>query len=151
MKKFRFTLDRIKQYRIQIEEMEKNDLAALRAELAELEEQAEEIRQEIYAKTEELRRLYRKGAYPNEISVANRYLTLKKQALEMKLGEIGEKEKEIENKLQDVIEATQEVKKMEKLEEHQLEEYKQAEQKENENFIEEFFGAKPNAEAQQNN
>lgn len=146
MKKFRFTLDRIKQYRIQIEEMEKNDLAALRADLAVLEEEAEEIKRDIYAKTEELRRLYRKGAYPNEISVANRYLTFKKQALEMKSGEIEEKKKEIENKLQEVIEATQEVKKMEKLEEHQLEEYKQAEQKENENFIEEFFGAKPNAE-----
>lgn len=147
MKKFRFTLDRIKQYRIQIEEMEKNDLSVLRAELAELEDQAEEIRRSIYAKTEELRRLYRKGAFPNEISVANRYLTFKKQSLEMKLGEIEEKNREIEKKLQDVIEATQEVKKMEKLEEHQLEEYKQAELKENENFIEEFFGAKPKAEA----
>lgn len=65
----------------------------------------------------------------------------------MKLGEIEEKNKQIEKKLQDVIEATQEVKKMEKLEEHQLEEYKQAELKENENFIEEFFGAKPKVEA----
>ncbi len=146
MKKFKFTLDRIKQYRIQIEEMEKNDLSALRAQLAELEDQAEEIKRSIYAKTEELRRLYRKGAYPNEISVANRFLTFKKQALEMKMGEIEEKNKEIEKKLQDVIEATKEVKKMEKLEEHQLEEYKQAELKENENFIEEFFGAKPNVE-----
>ncbi|MDE7281326.1 MAG: hypothetical protein K2N36_06270, partial [Ruminiclostridium sp.] len=62
MKKFRFTLDRIKQYRIQIEEMEKNDLSALRAELVDLERQAEEIRRSILAKSEELRRLYRKGA-----------------------------------------------------------------------------------------
>ncbi|HBH95806.1 MAG TPA: flagellar export protein FliJ [Ruminococcaceae bacterium] len=147
MKKFKFTLDRIKQYRIQIEEMEKNDLSALRAELSELEEQAEEIKDAIIAKSEELRRLYRKGAFPNEISVANRYLTYKKQLLEIKLGEIEEKNIQIEKKLQDVIEATQEVKKMEKLEEHQLEEYKQAELKESENFIEEFFGAKPNAEA----
>lgn len=143
MKKFKFTLDRIKQYRIQIEEMEKNDLASLRADLEELENQAEEIRREIYAKTEELRRLYRKGAYPNEISVANRFITFKKQALEMKIGEIEDKKKQIEDKLQEVLEATREVKKMEKLEEHQLEEYKQAELKENESFIEEFFGAKP--------
>lgn len=141
MKKFKFTLDRIKQYRIQIEEMEKNDLAALRAQLRQLEEQEAEIRRAIAAKSEELRRLYRKGAFPNEISVANRYLTFKKQELEMKMGEIEEKNKEIEKKLQEVVEATQEVKKMEKLEEHQLEEYKQQELKENENFIEEFFGA----------
>ena len=141
MKKFKFTLDRIKQYRIQIEEMEKNDLAALRAQLRELEEQEADIRKAIAAKSEELRRLYRRGAFPNEISVANRYLTFKKQELEMKRGEIEEKNKEIEKKLQEVIEATQEVKKMEKLEEHQLEEYKQQELKESENFIEEFFGA----------
>lgn len=141
MKKFKFTLDRIKQYRIQIEEMEKNDLAALRAQLRQLEEQETEIRRAIAAKSEELRRLYRKGAFPNEISVANRYLTFKKQELEMKRGEIEEKNKEIEKKLQEVIEATQEVKKMEKLEEHQLEEYKQQELKETESFIEEFFGA----------
>lgn len=141
MKKFKFTLDRIKQYRIQIEEMEKNDLAALRAQLRQLEEQEAEIRRAIAAKSEELRRLYRKGAFPNEISVANRYLTFKKQELEIKRGEIEEKNKEIEKKLQEVIEATQEVKKMEKLEEHQLEEYKEQELKENENFIEEFFGA----------
>lgn len=147
MKKFQFTLDRIKQYRIQIEEMEKNDLAALRAQLTELEKQELEICRAITAKSEELRRLYRKGAYPNEISVANRYLTFKKQELEIKRAEIGEKNKEIENKLQEVIEATQEVKKMEKLEEHQLEEYKQQELKENESFIEEFFGAGKQAAA----
>lgn len=141
MKKFQFTLDRIKQYRIQIEEMEKNDLSVLRAQLRQLEDREEEIRRDIAAKSEELRRLYRKGAFPNEISVANRYLTFKKQELEMKRAEIEEKKEEIEKKLQDVLEATKEVKKMEKLEEHQLEEYKQQEIKENENFIEEFFGA----------
>ncbi|MCM1297976.1 MAG: flagellar export protein FliJ [Firmicutes bacterium] len=140
MKKFQFTLDRIKQYRIQIEDMEKNDLAALRADLKQLQEQEQDIWRQILAKSEELRRLLRKGAFPNEISVANRYLTFKKQELEMKKGEIEDKKKEIENKLLDVMEATKEVKKLEKLEEHQLEEYKQMEVKENESFLEEFFG-----------
>lgn len=140
MKKFQFTLDRIKQYRIQLEEMEKNDLAALRAELSALQEEEEAIKKAIADKTEELRRIYRRGAYPNEISVANRYLTLRKQDLEMKRQEIAEKNREIEKKLEDVLEATKEVKKLEKLEEHQLEEYREQETKENENFLEEFFG-----------
>lgn len=140
MKKFQFTLDRIKQYRIQLEEMEKNDLAALRAELSVLQEEEEAIKKAIADKTEELRRIYRRGAYPNEISVANRYLTLRKQDLEMKRQEIAEKNREIEKKLEDVLEATKEVKKLEKLEEHQLEEYREQENKENENFLEEFFG-----------
>lgn len=140
MKKFQFTLDRIKQYRIQLEEMEKNDLAALRAELSVLQEEEDAIKKAIADKTEELRRIYRRGAYPNEISVANRYLTLRKQDLEMKRQEIAEKNREIEKKLEDVLEATKEVKKLEKLEEHQLEEYREQETKENENFLEEFFG-----------
>lgn len=141
MKKFQFTLDRIKQYRMQLEEMEKNDLAALRAELTDLLEEENRIKKAIAVKTEELRRIYRKGAYPNEISVANRFLTLRKQDLEMKQQEIADKNEEIEKKLQDVLEATREVKKLEKLEEHQLEEYKEMEIKENESFLEEFFGA----------
>ncbi|MBD5103870.1 MAG: flagellar export protein FliJ [Ruminococcaceae bacterium] len=140
MKKFQFTLDRIKQYRMQLEEMEKNDLAALRAELSVLREEEDAIKKSIADKTEELRRIYRRGAYPNEISVANRYLTLRKQDLEMKRQEITEKNRQIEKKLEDVLEATKEVKKLEKLEEHQLEEYREQETKENENFIEEFFG-----------
>ena len=56
----------------------------------------------------------------------------------MKRHQILMKEREIEAQLQVVIEATQEVSKLEKLEEHQIEEYKAAEQKENELFIEEF-------------
>ncbi|MCM1054997.1 MAG: hypothetical protein NC394_05660 [Bacteroides sp.] len=142
MKKFQFTLDRIKQYRIQLEEMEKNDLAALRAEMAALLDEEDAIKAAISDKSEELRRIYRRGAYPNEISVANRYLTLRKQDLEMKRQEIADKDREIEKKLEDVLEATKEVKKLEKLEEHQLEEYREQETKENESFIEEFFGGK---------
>lgn len=140
MKKFQFTLDRIKQYRMQIEEMEKNDLATLRAELVRLHEEESDIKRSIAAKSEELRRICRRGAYPNEITVANRYLTLRKQNLESKKAEIVNKNKEIEKKLEDVLEATKEVKKLEKLEEHQLEEYREKENKENESFIEEFFG-----------
>ena len=140
MKKFQFSLDRIKQYRMQVEEMEKNDLAALRAELALLREQEQDIIASIAAKTDELRKMFKKGVFPNEINVANRFLTSRKQDLEMKRQEIAAKNREIEKKLEEVLEATKEVKKLEKLEEHQLEEYRRLETKENENFLEEFFG-----------
>lgn len=56
----------------------------------------------------------------------------------MKRHQILMKEREIEAQLQTVIEATKEVSKLEKLEEHQIEEYRAAEQKETELFIEEF-------------
>ena len=140
MKKFQFSLDRIKQYRMQVEEMEKNDLAALRAELVQLHEEEKDILASIAAKTDELRKIFKKGAFPNEINIANRFLTARKQDLEMKRQEIADKNREIEKKLEEVLEATKEVKKLEKLEEHQLEEYRKLETKENENFLEEFFG-----------
>ena len=56
----------------------------------------------------------------------------------MKRHQILMKEREIERQLEAVVQATQEVSKLDKLEEHQLEEYRAAEQKETELFIEEF-------------
>ena len=56
----------------------------------------------------------------------------------MKRHQIMLKEREIERQLEVVVEATKEVSKLEKLEEQQIEEYKAAEQKETEAFIEEF-------------
>ena len=52
--------------------------------------------------------------------------------------EIERKENEIAHQLEAVMEASREVQKLEKLEEHQLEEYKELERKEQEQFIEEF-------------
>ena len=48
------------------------------------------------------------------------------------------KQREIETQLNNVVSATQEVSKLENLEEHQLEDYKMAVQKEEELFIDEF-------------
>ena len=48
------------------------------------------------------------------------------------------KQQEIEKQLGVVVEATKDVKTLEKLEEKQLEEYKMSANKENEQFIEEF-------------
>ena len=56
----------------------------------------------------------------------------------MKRHQILMQNRKIEAQLQNVIEATKEVSKLERLEEHQLEDYKAAEQKETEMFIEEF-------------
>lgn len=142
MKKFTFSLDRLKQYRSQVEEMEKNDLATLRAALSALKEQERAIVDAVDKKTDELRQMLQNGAFPNEINMANRFINTKKQELVLKRMEIASKQKEIDDKLEQVLEASKEVKKLEKLEEHQLEEYRKLETKENENFIEEFFGGK---------
>lgn len=138
MKKFEFTLARLKKYREQILETEKNTLSALRAELAELNAELERLLALIAAKNAELAELLSGGTNPVEISTRKRYISTLQQEVALKRHNIFLKEQEIENQLGVVVTATQEVSKLEKLEEHQLEDYAAEEQKENERFIEEF-------------
>ncbi len=138
MKKFVFTLERLKQYREQTLETEKGTLAELRGDMAKLEAELEDILAELERLNDELREIYSSGTTPTKISVHKRYISAKQQELHQTRHRILMKEREIEAQLQVVIDATQEVSKLEKLEEHQIEEYKAAELKENELFIEEF-------------
>ena len=138
MKKFVFTLERLKKYREQILETEKGTLSALRGQLAELTREAEELLALIELKNRELTELLAKGTNPVEISTRKRYISAKQQELAQTRQKISLKEQEIEKQMGVVVVATQEVSKMEKLEEHQLEAYNAEAQKENELFIEEF-------------
>lgn len=138
MKKFVFTLQRLKEYREQSLDTEKGTLAELRAELRQMEAELEKILEEIVRLNRELMELYEKGTTANDIAVHKRYINIKQQELHMKRHQILMQNRKIEAQLQAVIDATKEVSKLEKLEEHQLDDYKAAEQKETEMFIEEF-------------
>lgn len=138
MKKFVFTLERLKQYREQVLETEKGSLADLRGQLNRLQAELEGILEELARLNRELVEMYERGTTPLDISVHKRYIAAKQQELHMKRHQIMLKEREIERQLEVVVEATKEVSKLEKLEEQQIEEYKAAEQKETEAFIEEL-------------
>ncbi len=138
MKKFVFTLERLKQYREQVLETEKGSLADLRGQLNRFQAELEDILEELARLNRELVEMYERGTTPLDISVHKRYIAAKQQELHMKRHQIMLKEREIERQLEVVVEATKEVSKLEKLEEQQIEEYKAAEQKETEAFIEEF-------------
>ena len=138
MKKFVFTLQRLKEYRETTLDTEKGTLAELRAELQEMEAELEKILEDIARLNRELMELYRNGTTANDIAVHKRYINNKQQELHMKRHQILMQNRKIEQQLEVVIEATKEVSKLEKLEEHQLDDYKAAEQKETEMFIEEF-------------
>jgi len=138
LKKFVFTLERLKQYREQVLETEKGSLADLRGQLNRLQAELEDILEELARLNRELVEMYERGTTPLDISVHKRYIAAKQQELHMKRHQIMLKEREIERQLEVVVEATKEVSKLEKLEEQQIEEYKAAEQKETEAFIEEF-------------
>ncbi|MBR5088086.1 MAG: flagellar export protein FliJ [Ruminiclostridium sp.] len=138
MKKFVFTLQKLKEYREQTLDTEKGTLAELRAELRELEAELEHILEEIVKLNRDLSELYERGTTANDIAVHKRYINNKQQELHMKRHQILMQNRKIEAQLETVIDATKEVSKLERLEEHQIEEYKAAEQKETEQFIEEF-------------
>ena len=138
MKKFVFTLQRLKEYREQTLDTEKGTLAELRADLARLEEELEGILEELAALNRRLLVMYAEGTTASDISLHKRYIMAKQQELHQKRHQILMKNRQIERQLQVVLDATMEVSKLERLEEHQIEEYKAAEQKENELFIEEF-------------
>jgi len=138
MKKFRFTLDKLKKYREQILEAEKNTLGILRRELRELNAELDGLIKLVDFKSDELEYIMLKGITPADLASRKRFITVKQQEIHQTRHSIQCKEEEIEAQLNVVVEATREVATLEKLEERQLEEYKMQDLKEQERFIEEF-------------
>lgn len=138
MKKFQFTLQKLMDFREQELDRQKNTLSALRGELVKIEEATADLRRRVFAESMELERVCAQGAQAHEISMRKRYIVTLQQEIHQKEAQAVQKKAEIEAQLGVVVEATKDVKTLEKLEEKQLEEYKALETKENEQFIEEF-------------
>ncbi len=138
MKKFQFSLQKLMDFREQELDRQKNSLALLQADLKRLEEARSLLEEKVAVESEQLERVFTLGATATEISVRKRYIVSLQQEIHIKEQQEIEKKLEIEKQLGVVVEATKDVRTLEKLEEKQLEEYKAAEQKENEQFIEEF-------------
>ncbi len=138
MKKFEFTLESLRKYNEQILDSEKNILGKLRAELGELQDELESTNARYDEAREKLAQLLMGGTDAMRLSVSKKYISSLQQDIYRIKAKIAAKNEEIKAQLDKVIEATKEVTKLEKLEEKQREEYKYAEQKESEQFIEEF-------------
>lgn len=138
MKKFKFTLESLKKYNEQILDSEKNQLGRLRAELADINKALENKNLEYEQAIEKLEELMRGGTNAMRISLHKKYISSLQQDIYRIKAAIVQKEEEIQLQLQKVVDATKEVSKIEKLEEKQIEQYKYEEQKESEQFIEEF-------------
>ena len=131
MKKFQFTLQKLMDFREQELDRQKNTLSALRGELVKIEEATAELRRKVYVESTELERVCTQGAQAYEISMRKRYIVTLQQEIHQKEAQAVQKKAEIEAQLGVVVEATKDVKTLEKLEEKQLEEYKALETKEN--------------------
>jgi flagellar FliJ protein len=138
MRKFEFSLAKLKNYREKMSDTEKNTLGILRKELRDLRTERENIVRTIAAKRADLQTLMQNGTNPVEIRIIKQYVVVCQQNLYLSEEKIAVKENEVQKQIEIVIEAEREVSKLEKLEEGQLEEYRAAELKENELFIEEF-------------
>ena len=138
MKKFQFTLETLKKYNDRILDTEKNTLGILRKEAADIEKELAATHHRLNLAHEEKREMCLTGTTPIELTVQQRYISELSLRIHQLEAELEEKRREVEAQLNKVVEATKEVSKLEKLEQKQLEEYRRAEKKEEENFIEEF-------------
>lgn len=138
MKKFQFTLQKLMDFRQQELDRQKNTLSALQADLQRIYAEKEQLIKQVEEFSAELETVCRQGAQAFEISVRKRYIVTLQQEIHAKDASAARKQEEINKQLGVVVEATKDVRTLEKLKEKQLEDYKAAANKENEQFIEEF-------------
>lgn len=140
MKKFQFSLQKLMDFREQELDRQKNTLSMLQADLRHIQEAREVLLDKVDEQSEQLERVCRLGSSASDIAMRKRYIVTLQQEIHLKEQQALQKQQEIEQQLGVVVEATKDVKTLEKLEEKQLEEYNLAAGKENERFIEEFVG-----------
>lgn len=138
MKKFQFTLQKLMDFRQQELDRQKNTLSALQAELQRIYQEKEELIRRVEESSQDLEIICRQGAQAFEVSVRKRYIVSLQQEIHAHDASAAMKQQEINKQLGVVVEATKDVRTLEKLEEKQLEDYREAANKENEQFIEEF-------------
>ena len=137
MKKFSFSLARMLNYQEQILEKEKGTMGRLIAERDEMDSRQGVILDQMDQIHGEMDREIQKGTTIYQINVFTAVIKSGKTQLEELKKHILIRNSEIERQRQVVIEASREVKKLEKLKEKQLEEYRHSEQKEQEESISE--------------
>lgn len=138
MKKFQFSLQKLMDFREQELDRQKNALALLRADLRHIQEARELLLDKVGEQSEQLERVCRLGSSASDIAMRKRYIVTLQQEIHLKEHQALMKQREIEVQLGVVVEATKDVRTLEKLEEKQFEEYNHLAGKENEQFIEEF-------------
>ncbi len=138
MKKFQFTLQKLMDFREQELDRQKNALAALQGDLKKIQDRREELVAMVVRYSNDLVAAGSAGVSVAEMAMRKRYIVTLQQEIHECERRAVLKQQEIDKQLSVVVDATKDVKTLEKLEEKQLEEYKAAEGKENELFIEEF-------------
>jgi flagellar export protein FliJ len=138
MKKFEFSLDKLKGYKEQLLDREKNSLSFINAQRRRLEEEREAAVAELRRSSSEFSDRAKVGVTIMQMNVFKSYqhsLNIRIKDIDEAVADLSER---IERQLERVVAASKDVKGLEKLEERQLEIYRAAEQKADENFIAEY-------------
>ncbi len=147
MKKFRFSLDKVLEYKRQVLGLMKSELSRLQLKLKETAKKIEDINREFEANSKSLTAKMRNGMPSHTIAVYKDYLgRLNRRAISL-----VEERKKIANamaaKQKEIVKMNSDISGLERLRDKQLGEYHAEEIKEQELFIEEFVSHTANRRA----
>ena len=138
MKKFQFSLGRMRDYRERLLEEEKGTLQRYKAERNQIEDEIARLEGEFGELSRRMQEKAEKGTTVIEL----RKLSAQMDNVRMQIRELEKAltkaEQRVEKQMQVVVEANKEVTKLDKLEEKQLEEYRRQVNKADEDRIDEF-------------
>ena len=142
MKKFKFTLGRMLDYKDQLLDEEKNKLALLRKKKQEIDDHIESLLRELDKITVTMRQEQERGITAFQLlSYESQRTNIRRQIEQLKKEQALAK-LEVKRQVQVVVQATQEVSKLDKLQDKQLEEYRKMVMKAEELEIEEFVSSR---------
>ena len=138
MKRFEFSLNKLKGYKQQVLDREKHDLAHLRRQQQQYIDEKTSLEEKLRISNSEFCKKSAQGMTIMQVTTFKGYhQSLSEQIKELEKS-IESMEVKVQKQLGVVIEATKEVSSLEKLEEKQLEEYNFRVAKADEQFIEEY-------------
>lgn len=141
MKNFKFSLERMRSYKNQLLDREKDALARCRAREQEIEAQMRALSGALQEKSHELAERQRQGMDSGELMVYRLYMENGRRSGEQLRQALEEARQASEAQLRVVVAASQEVTSLDKLEDRQREEYRLEEGKEREKILSEFVSS----------
>lgn len=142
MKKFVFSMQKMRDYKKQILESEKNVLLGLRREKNVLEEKMTQLDETMNKLRHDSNEEVAKGTTAAKLMFYSMQMDGVKREQTQTKYQINLADMKIEKQRRNVVKLSQELSGLDKLEEQQLEEYRRLEAKENQTSIEEFLSFK---------
>ncbi len=141
MKKFKFSLDSVLSYKQQVLDALKGEHAAILAQVRSQEDVLEAAWKSYRDCDEEYRRRKAEGITVADAMVYQNGLRVLERDIQRETEKLEALRKKEEKKRQEVVDAKIDTSSIEKLREHKLEDYHKAEQKAEENLIDEFVSS----------